>query len=368
MRNIALIGPLPPPSGGMANQMQQLARLLRADGIAVEIVQVNAPYFPRWVGAIKGLRAVARLMAYLPRLWRAAGRARLFHVMANSGWSWHLFAAPAVWVARMRRCPVIVNYRGGEAEEFFAHSFFWVKTTLDRANAVVVPSSFLQRVFEDRGVTVSIVPNIIDLKRFSPRKSPSSIRTPHLIVTRNLEAIYDVATAIRAFSIVQRRFSTASLSIAGSGPEEHKLKALVRELHLEGRVTFLGRLDNQLIAELYSRADIMLNASLVDNMPISILESLASGVPVVSTGAGGIPHLVQHEKTALLVPVRDAEAMAQAAISLIEDPQKMSGLIARGLDLAHDYSWNNVREKWLKTYAAVAGSVAVAASMAANDA
>jgi glycosyltransferase involved in cell wall biosynthesis len=367
MLKIAVIGPLPPPFGGMANQTQQLARLLRADGIAVEIVQVNPPYFPRWVGAIKGLRAIVRLMAYLPQLWHAAGEATLFHVMANSGWSWHLFASPAVWIARMRRCRVIINYRGGDARKFFARSFFCVKWTLDRADAIVVPSDFLQAVFKDRGVAVNIVPNIIDLERFSPRKRASAIQAPHLIVTRNLEPIYDVGTAIRAFLIVQRRFPAAKLSIAGSGPQERNLKALVAQLKLEGRVEFLGRLDNELIAELYSRADIMLNASLVDNMPISILESLASGVPVVSTSAGGIPHLVEHDKNALLVPPGDFEAMAQAAISVLEDSCKTSLLVARGLEVAQTHSWASVRAKWLEMYASVAGSVVVAGTMAAND-
>ena len=93
---IALVGPLPPPSGGMANQTRQLAQLLQQAGAQVELVQVNAPYQPRWLGSIKGLRALFRLLPYLLHLWRAAGKAELLHIMANSGWSWHLFAAPAI--------------------------------------------------------------------------------------------------------------------------------------------------------------------------------------------------------------------------------------------------------------------------------
>ncbi|RFC36344.1 MAG: hypothetical protein DID90_2727553940 [Candidatus Nitrotoga sp. LAW] len=99
---IALVGPLPPPSGGMANQTRQLATLLKQEGVNVELVPVNAPYRPRFVGHIKGLRAVFRLLPYLFHLWHAAGRVDLFHIMANSGWSWHLFAAPAVWTAKLR--------------------------------------------------------------------------------------------------------------------------------------------------------------------------------------------------------------------------------------------------------------------------
>ena len=53
------------------------------------------------------------------RLWKTAGRVDVFHIMANSGWSWHLFAMPAVWIAKARNVPAVVNYRGGEAEQFF---------------------------------------------------------------------------------------------------------------------------------------------------------------------------------------------------------------------------------------------------------
>ena len=70
---IGLIGPLPPPYGGMANQTQQLSELLAAAGAKVTLVQVNAPYRPSWTGNLPGLRSLFRLVPYLMALWRAAG-------------------------------------------------------------------------------------------------------------------------------------------------------------------------------------------------------------------------------------------------------------------------------------------------------
>src|SRR5512138_2298862 len=99
---IALVGPLPPPHGGIANQTRQLAELLEREGACVTLVAVNSPYWPRWIGGLRGLRAFFRLLPFVRRLWSVAGEVEIFHVMANSGWSWHLFAAPAVWVARLR--------------------------------------------------------------------------------------------------------------------------------------------------------------------------------------------------------------------------------------------------------------------------
>mgnify|MGYP001127173653 CR=1 FL=1 len=92
-----------------------LRQLLTAEGLSVSLVQTNAPYRPAWTGRIPMLRALFRLAPYLVRLWRATAEVDVVHVMANSGWSWHLFAAPAVRLASWRGTPVVVNYRGGEA-------------------------------------------------------------------------------------------------------------------------------------------------------------------------------------------------------------------------------------------------------------
>ena len=353
LQHIGLVGPLPPPYGGMANQTRQLAALLQLEDIQVELVQVNAPYHSDWIAKIRGLRAVFRLIPYLIRLWRTAGKVQLFHVMANSGWSWHLFAAPAIWIARLRNIPVVVNYRGGEAEAFFQKSFFWVKPSLDKASAITVPSGFLETVFGQIGYPTAIVPNIIDLSRFTARPTenkPTQPGFPHIVATRNLEAIYDNATAIRAFQCVKHTYPDAKLSIAGTGPERHMLESLVNELNLQEAVEFTGRIDNNAVAALYQRADVMINASLVDNMPISILEALASGVPVVSTDAGGIPYLVEHGKTALLVEKKNPAAMADAIMHILRNPELADNLRKNGLASLEKYTWDSVKKNLFMVY------------------
>ena len=136
---IGLIGPLPPPAGGMANQTRQLAELLDGRQAQVQLVQTNAPYRPAWVGKVPLARAVFRLLPYLLQLWRASGSSDVLHIMANSGWSWHLFAAPAIWVARLRHTPVVVNYRGGEAEGFLARNRRLVGWSLKQSARIIVP-------------------------------------------------------------------------------------------------------------------------------------------------------------------------------------------------------------------------------------
>jgi glycosyltransferase involved in cell wall biosynthesis len=350
---IGLVGPLPPPSGGMANQTRQLARLLAESGLSVELVQVNAPYRPAWVGGLRGVRAAFRLVPYLLELWRSAARVDLFHVMANSGWAWHLFAVPAIWVAHVRRVPAIVNYRGGEAESFLLREARLILPGLARARAVVVPSGFLEGVFANYGIATEIVPNIVDLDRFSP--APPRPGRTHIVVTRNLEPIYDIPTAIRAFATIRGRYPDARLTIAGSGPLRLELEQLAQSLGVADTVRFTGRLDNEQLPDLYRSADLMLNPSTVDNMPISVLEAMASGVPIVSTNVGGVPFVVEDGSTALLVPPRNPEAMAAATLRIFDEPMLRERLRAAGIERARRYAWPQVRERLFAVYSRALG-------------
>jgi glycosyltransferase involved in cell wall biosynthesis len=268
--------------------------------------------------------------------------------MANSGWAWHLFAAPAIWIAHWRGVPAVVNYRGGEAGPFLARQLGIVKPTLARAAALVVPSGFLRDVFARHGVEAIEVPNIVDLAAFHPAESPPP--HPHIVVTRNLEPIYDIATAIRAFAMVLERVPEARMTIAGSGPQRAELERLSEQLGLSGAVAFTGRLDNRDLPALYRSASVALNPSLADNMPISLLEAMASGVPIVTSNVGGVPYLATHEKTALLVAPSSPETFPDAVCRLLEEPQLARRLVLNGIEAAAGFGWQRVRPRLLDAY------------------
>ena len=351
--HIGLVGPLPPPAGGMATQTRQLGELLEREGARVTIVQVNAPYHPSWVASIRGLRAVFRLVPYVARLWRVAGEVQILHVMANSGWSWHLCACPAILVARLRGIPAVVNYRGGEAAAFLARAGGLVRATLRLAGALAVPSGFLQRVFAQHGIHSEVIPNIVDLQRFRPPAVTPSAAAPHIVVARNLEPIYDIATALRAFARVRRSASSARMTVAGSGPQHGELQALAAALGVGDAVDFCGRLDRDEVAALYASAAVALNPSRVDNMPNSVLEAMASGVPVVSTDVGGVPFILRDGVTGLLVPAGDDGRMAEAVLRILGDRELAARIGGAALADVQQYAWPRVRQRWLDMYASL---------------
>ena len=330
----------------MANQTRMLAELLSREGVHVELVQTNVPYWPRWVHRLRGVRALLRLLPYIICLWRCAGRVDVFHVMANSGWSWHLFVAPAIWTARLRGVPVVINYRGGEARAFLTRQISWVRPSLRAARILAVPSGFLCDVFGFFGVRAEILPNIVDLQRFRFRPvSLMALADPHVVVARNLEVIYDISTALQAFALLLRNVPGARLTVAGDGPELDSLRGQARCLGIDGAVSFCGRIDRDGMADLMRTADIALNPSRVDNMPNAILEALASGVPIVSTRAGGVPYMVEHEVTAVLVDVGDVSGMAAALLRIVNDRALAARLVTSGKAKVEQHTWNVVRDR-----------------------
>jgi glycosyltransferase involved in cell wall biosynthesis len=186
---------------------------------------------------------------------------------------------------------------------------------------------------------------------------------PRFVSARLLEPLYNVACALRAFALVQGRYPDAQLVIAADGSERNKLGQLARELNLQ-HTSFIGKIDYQRVPGLLDAFDINLNANDLDNMPSSLIECMAAGVAVVSTNAGGIPYVVTNEQTGLLVACNDHEAMAHAAIRLLEDEAMATAISRRARREAEKYQWSAVRDEWLGLYQQLAGASAAVLSRA----
>lgn len=214
----------------------------------------------------------------------------------------------------------------------------------------MTPSAYLQRVFARHALDAEIIPNIVDLDRFGLRAPPAAGGAPHIVVARNLEPIYGLDTAIRALALLRRTHPQATLTLAGSGPQRDELQALARSLALAQAVHFPGRIAHADMPALYARADLALNPSTVDNMPNSVLEAFASGVPLVSTHVGGVPDIVDDGVSGLLVPPGDPPAMAAALARLLDDAPLAQALARAGRAQVAAWGWPRVREQWRDAY------------------
>jgi len=168
-----------------------------------------------------------------------------------------------------------------------------------------------------------------------------------------LEAHYGVDRVLRAFASIQARLPDASLTVAGDGSQRRLLENLANELQLRN-VEFKGQVEHSQVVALYDEADIYLNASLIDNQPLSLLEAFACGLPVITTNPGGIPDIVTNERTGLMVECGDHEGIAQAALRLLNNQELAQSIISEARAECRKYSWEAVRDRWIELYQALA--------------
>jgi glycosyltransferase involved in cell wall biosynthesis len=192
-----------------------------------------------------------------------------------------------------------------------------------------------------------VIPNVVDLGAFDYRER-RPLR-PRLLSTRNLERYYRVDVIIEAFAQLQQQRPDAVLTIAGYGSEEPRLRAMAAQL-TRGGVRFVGRVEPAWMPKLYADSDIFLNASEVDNQPVSILEAFASGLPVISTPTGDIPSMVRHEKTGLIVPPEAPLALARAIAETLDRPARAFQMTEQAHDELRRYTWPAVRDAWKAVY------------------
>lgn len=339
--------------GGQSAQAERLVNALsESKEIEVGFQPINPKFFPS-LQRIKYVRTVLTSIKYLFDLFSKIPRYDVIHIFSASYFSFVLNPTPAVMVAKLFRKKTLLNYHSGEAED---HLQRWGKTaipTIKKFDDIVVPSGYLVDVFEKFGLKARSIFNFVDMGKFAFRER-NPLR-PVFLSNRAFEELYNIPCTLRAFALIQKEFPDAKLLLAGDGSKKEEIKKLAGELKLEN-VSFLGKISQADMPGLYAQTDIYLNSSNIDNMPVSIIEAFASGVPVVSSNAGGIPYIVKHGKTGLLFEKNDHEAMANEAKKLLAESALSQEIITNAREDCVKYLWDKVYSAWLDTYRRLANS------------
>jgi glycosyltransferase involved in cell wall biosynthesis len=368
---VCLVGPSLDILGGQAVQAQRLReRLGESPRLEVSFLPVN-PRLPGPLALLQRItfvRTIVTSLAYGWSLVRRLPSVDVVHAFSASYWSFVLAPLPAMLVGRALGKRVVLNYRSGEADD---HLTRWrtAVPAMRLAHRIVVPSGYLVDVFRRHGLRAQAIGNFVELSRIAYRER-RPLR-PVFFSNRNFAPHYNVACVLRAFATIQARHPDAELLVAGDGEQREALHALARSLGLR-HVTFLGQVSPSEMPALYDRADIYLNAPTIDNMPNSILEAFAAGLPVVTSDAGGIPYIVRNGETALMVSMNDPEALARGALRLLAEPELARSLAQAARDECETrYTWDAVRDEWERCYAslvATRGNIEPAAAGAHDEA
>lgn len=337
----------------LGGQSRQAVRLMEGLKREPDLEIGFLPHNPRLPGILRSLqkikyvRTIVTTFYYvLLLLWRVR-RYDIIHIFCASYYSYSLSAIPALAISRLYGKKSILNYRSGEAED---HLETWrtAVPTVKWASEVVVPSGYLVDVMARYGIRARAIHNIVELERFTYRER-QPLR-PVFLTSRLLEPLYNVPCVLRAFAIIQERYPEARLTIAADGFLRHDLEALARELKLRN-AEFIGFVKFDDMPALYDAADIYLSATNIDNMPSSLTESMACGLNVVTTdGGGAIPYIMTNEITGLIVDRDDHQALAAAAMRLLNDNEFALKLVRRAHESTRKFTWPYIREQWLDLY------------------
>jgi len=301
------------------------------------------------IAVSKSPNRFVRLLDIAWTVLRRAGRIDILIVHVYGGASF-IVEDVASLLGRRAGHRIVMLLHGGAMPEFLLRHPRWCRRVLNRADALVAPSPYLARVIESRDFSCRIIPNVIDLKLYRYRQRRAL--GPRLLWMRSFHPVYNPLMAIRLLERLRVSHPEATLVMGGQDKGmQAEARSLAARLGLSDRVRFPGFLDMEAKVREGEAADIFINTSHVDNMPVAVIEAGALGLPVVSTMVGGIADLLTDGGTALLTPDDDVEAMAGAVRRLLGDPDLSARLSANGRQLAERSDWERVRPRWEELFA-----------------
>lgn len=262
------------------------------------------------------------------------------------------YSTSAYWYAviiaqlcRLFKIKYITCLRGGDlpnrldknpkvAQMIFNHSYY-----------NVAPSGYLKHEFEKRGFkNLYFIPNTIELKNYT--FSQREIVTPKILWVRSFAELYNPKLAIDVLVQIQKKYPNAQLCMVG--PEKDGSLAITKQYAKEKNVhvTFTGKLEKKDWITLSKNYNIFLNTTNFDNTPVSVMEAMALGLPVVSTNVGGLPYLIESGKDGFLVEPNNIHTMTDVIENLINNRDICKQTVNNARAKAESWDWNQVKKDW----------------------
>jgi glycosyltransferase involved in cell wall biosynthesis len=211
----------------------------------------------------------------------------------------------------------------------------------------VTPSNYLAMEFLKRNFKTKYIPNAISLDKYNFKER--IMCTPRILWVRAFDKIYNPILAIKVIQSLKNRFPDAHLCMVGPVKDSsfNEVKTLVDAFGLEDNVTFTGVLLMEQWHQLSKEYDIFINTTTIDNMPVSVIEAMALGLPVISTNVGGMPFLISNNENGILVSSNNEIEMAKEIIRLIENPKETNRICKNARLFTEQFDLEIVKKQWL---------------------
>jgi glycosyltransferase involved in cell wall biosynthesis len=340
---VLIIGNFLSGSVGVRCVCEDLAERLRARGWRV-------------LTASSAANRAARLLDMLLTAWFKRGRYSVAQIDVYADLAF-IYAEVIAASLRLLRCPYVLTLHGGALPDFAKRRPNRMRRLLENAAVVTAPSSYHQEGLREFRPDIRVVRNGLDLGLYKTRRLTAA--KPRLVWLRAFHETYNPLLAIDVVHLLRARFPEVELLMVGPDKGDGtyaQTLGRINSLGLGGRVRVLGVVPKTKVPLALQEGDIFLNTTNVDNTPVTVVEAMACGLCVVSTDVGGVPRLLSDGVDALLVPPRDATAMAAAVGRIVDDPSLAARLSANARQTAEEFDWGTVLTVWEQLFAQVTAS------------
>jgi glycosyltransferase involved in cell wall biosynthesis len=249
-----------------------------------------------------------------------------------------------VRICNMKGIPIVLTIHGGAFGEFYQKNKKRVSTTLKKATVITTPSLFLKDQLSELKLDIKHLPNFINLEKFQNISSP---KIQHSILwIRGFHKIYHPELAIEVVKKLKEDFPNIKLTMIGKdqGSKGNCLE-MVQQNNLTQNISFPGYINNHELVAYYNTHQVFLNTTRYESFGVSLIEAAACGIPIVSTSAGEIPYIWEHEKD-ILLSERNPQRIAEEIASLLNNKKKCDCIAKSAVKKAQQYTWKTIGPKW----------------------
>ena len=242
--------------------------------------------------------------------------------------------------------PYVPILRGGGYPDRLKQSPGLCRFIFSNSYKNISPSYYLKKHFEDEGFKVDYIPNFIPIENYQFKHR--EVVKPRLFWVRSFHEIYNPLLAVEILKKLKINYPDAELCMVGPDKDGSlsKVTDKAEKDNLTASLRITGKLSKKEWVELSKEYDIFINTTDFDNHPVSVIEAMAVGLPVISTNVGGLPYLVENNTDGILIDPKDPDKFVNAIESLMADPTLVSKLTLNARKKVEDFDWNVVSKKW----------------------
>lgn len=291
-------------------------------------------------------RSGLRLLDMIQMLFRHHSKSKLLLIDTYSTTAfWYAYSLGRLtYLLRLDYIPIL---HGGDLPKRMQSHPRQCQQLFGRAKVNVAPSPYLMHHFKQAGYTnLKYIPNTITLENYTFKQREDL--QPKLLWVRAFAQLYNPMLALKVLDALLKTYPEAKLSMVGPFKDDSisECKAYASQHKLP--VTFTGGMPKEDWLDYAKDFEVFINTTNVDNTPVSVMEAMALGLPVVSTNVGGIPFLLEDQKDALLVHPDQVEPFTEAVLQLLQHPELARKLSKAGREKVEQFDWEVVKEKWFE--------------------